>query len=90
MLLLLALVGCDCRCLETYNPVCGENGVTYDNECFADCEAVTWERGVCTSCPDLDEPVCGEDGYTWPNECEAQQAGVEVVSDGACDAGGGM
>jgi hypothetical protein len=27
-----------CVCPEYYQPVCGENGVTYDNPCFAECE----------------------------------------------------
>ncbi len=37
-------------------------------------------------CPDTVEPVCGSDGVTYPNACLAGQAGVQVRSQGACDA----
>ena len=35
-------------------------------------------------CPDVVQPVCGCDGRTYGNSCEANQAGTDVASNGAC------
>jgi hypothetical protein len=49
--------------------------------------------GVCTDvlspCPTVIIPVCGCDGVTYNNACEANAAGVNVASEGACAGGGG-
>lgn len=37
-----------------------------------------------SACPDLDDPVCGCDNKRYANTCEAAQAGIGVVSYGAC------
>lgn len=36
-----------CICIEIYEPVCGANGITYSNSCFADCDGVTYTEGYC-------------------------------------------
>lgn len=43
-------------CALIYEPVCGCNGVTYSNECFAEREGVVrWVEGECQSSP---SPTC--------------------------------
>lgn len=72
--------GCNCP-LDIWAPVCGENGVTYAYDCFADCEGVGFIDGSCIDpCELIDcqfgcingeciEPVdfgCTENGEWYP------------------------
>ena len=38
----------DIGCIEIYEPVCGYNDVTYDNECYAEVSGIyNWTEGEC-------------------------------------------
>ncbi|MFA6238443.1 MAG: Kazal-type serine protease inhibitor domain-containing protein [Bacteriovorax sp.] len=37
----------NCICVQLWMPVCGENGITYSNACFAKCANVKYEQGAC-------------------------------------------
>lgn len=87
-----------CMCPTVHAPVCGEDGVTYNNACAAECVGVKPVfEGECEKasveqlriapiclCPDVYDPVCGADGKTYSNGCRAGCAGVEVVGHDAC------
>ena len=38
----------DCVCVQLWMPVCGENGKTYSNACFAQCAGVKFSQGSCS------------------------------------------
>ena len=86
-------------CSFTVRPVCGINGVTYLNSCFAEAAGVTvytegacWNPGLSVAamdpaadCPDGYDPVCGFNGVTYANACAAEAAGVTDYATGICD-----
>ena len=87
---LLGARGCEYEsmCADIYAPVCGEDGVTYANECEAGrVGVVITHEGECeTSCVCTEEwaPVCGSDGVTYSNACFATCSGQMVAHEGEC------
>ena len=84
-------------CNSAYNPVCGNNGVTYASRCRLDCAKVKFARpGPCGyqnwlesphfNCPCQYEfdPVCGKDGSTYENECALRCGHQSLNYKGAC------
>jgi hypothetical protein len=86
----------DAVCYELYQPVCGCDGQTYPNDCYARKAGVTnWTDGECcidpkkidpdAACIKIYKPVCGCDGQTYSNSCVAEKAGVTRWTEGPCE-----
>ncbi|MFW6024751.1 MAG: Kazal-type serine protease inhibitor domain-containing protein [Candidatus Woesearchaeota archaeon] len=77
----------DQGCYEVYAPVCGVNGETYSNDCYAEREGVEIAySGECSKenalaveriCTREYNPVCGADNVTYSNPCVAGNMTIE-------------
>jgi hypothetical protein len=90
LLILIALGSCDegDACPAVGAPVCGSDGITYGNSCYAEAAGIeNYTSGECTDgvvCTANYDPVCGSDGNTYSNSCEAGKAGIENYTSGEC------
>ncbi|CAH0401020.1 unnamed protein product [Chilo suppressalis] len=88
----------DCTCVRKLQPVCGSDGVTYNNECLMTCAGQTLlKAGPCEppcTCPEEGKAVCGSDGRTYNNVCllncaTKNDSTLRVERPGPCKCGSG-
>ena len=77
---------CEMICPKIYKPVCGNDAITYGNQCELDAatcmnesiqlhhEGSCEEKECSEMCPFNYDPVCGSDGITYGNKCQFQAA----------------
>jgi len=67
------------ECGDYYNPVCGDDGITYQNDCHAEREGVSYSFGDCDQCP-----ISEEDALRMENECYRDNGQPERFYDKDC------
>ncbi len=53
-----------CNCPDYYYPVCGSDGLSYFNPCYAECAGLTWVPGLCEPSDDSTDTGTADDGTT--------------------------
>lgn len=77
-----------CPCTFDFSPVCGQDGLTYQNQCIALCASVLVKSTTACvqpcGCTTVYKPVCSTAGNTFNNACLMTCAGQTLQSPNAC------
>jgi hypothetical protein len=87
--LLFGMLACgnpaDIDCSYYTDPVCGLDGESYQNDCYAEQAGVfEYAEGACPPIECGTTPVCGSDGKSYRTNCFAELSGIQVYLPGSC------